>query len=241
VKAAKRAGAPPLTLGPLLWKTARPGVGVGVSAGPFYHEASLRALDAGQAAYALACRDEIGRGLLLLHTQPIWHAYTRYLPRDHAPPVWDIEPTDASAPAPPHGGSRCYFRCDVELTEERMRELACLWIGFKGSSVVYVNGAEVGRSRAEPGSAPQTYISLSGKLRPGRNVVAIEAVREAGFVPEAAGLRTHFARLNSGGEAPTSVWGGGPKWWKASPAPAPGWEQPDFDDQDWYQAVVWPQ
>lgn len=91
---------------------------------------------------------------------------------------------------------------------------------------VWINGQPAGRSRAWESPV---RADVQGLLRPGRNVIAVKGRNEGGV----AGL---VARLGAGRRDPVLAETGG--GWKAASEVPDGWQQPDFDDSQWANAVV---
>ncbi|MBK7405861.1 MAG: c-type cytochrome [Phycisphaerales bacterium] len=93
--------------------------------------------------------------------------------------------------------------------------------------VVYVNGEEVARS--DTWESP-VAVDVAGKLRQGRNVVAVDALNDGG----AAGLALRLDVTLKSGEKSRVVSSGD---WRASEEAPEGWEQPGFAFRAWERAA----
>lgn len=125
------------------------------------------------------------------------------------PPTW--------APAEPR-----YFRRD--FTVDALPAKATLRLTADDEFTAYLNGRQVG----EGTSWADVYdLDLTGLLRVGRNVLAIEA---RSTLPGPGGL---VARLEGLPEALATD-----ARFRVSRSGPPGWQQPDFDDSAWAPAMV---
>jgi alpha-L-rhamnosidase len=136
------------------------------------------------------------------------------------------DPAD-SAPA----GTR-YFRRTFALPADEQIGRAELQITADDAFTVYVNGNETARSPAVANSwSTASILDISSALRPGSNVIAVEAVNAN---PGPAGL---LAKLHiEGSSAPFDLVTDGS--WKVADAAGSGWQQPGFDDSAWPGARV---
>ncbi|MFG1610479.1 family 78 glycoside hydrolase catalytic domain [Actinoplanes sp. NPDC049265] len=135
----------------------------------------------------------------------------------------------ASAPA----GTR-YFRRTFDLPAGAPITAAELQITADDSFSVLVNGRSAGHSAAGADTwRTASIIDLTASLRPGPNVIAVEATNAQ---PGPAGLLAKLHVDTSGGPAGLVTDGS----WRSAAGPEPGWEQIGFDDAAWPAAHVGP-
>jgi hypothetical protein len=135
-------------------------------------------------------------------------------------------------PARDAPAARRFFRRGLEIPEGEAVARAVLRVAADDRFTAYLNGALLGSQR---GWKPYREFAVGGILRPGRNVVAIEAenlpapVKEnpAGLI---AGLEVRFA----GGRKMEVLSGGD---WSASDREEKGWSEPDFAESGWRKAL----
>ncbi|BCJ55052.1 hydrolase [Actinoplanes sp. NBRC 14428] len=133
----------------------------------------------------------------------------------------------ASAPA-----ATRYFRRTFALPAEGRISAAEMQLTADDAFTLSVNGTEMSRSPAVADAwRTASIIDISSALRPGRNVIAVEAVNAN---PGPAGLLATLRVDHSA--APLDVVTDGQ--WKASDTAADGWARPDFDDANWPAARV---
>ncbi len=122
-----------------------------------------------------------------------------------------------------------YFRRTFELPKGQGQPipLARLMVAADDRFTAWVNGKKVG---AGGGYSPEP-LNVTSALREGINVVAIRAQNVPAPVPKnPAGLLAAF-------EAGKAVRFGTDPRWRASREEAPGWRDPEFDDQAWAMAA----
>ncbi|HNQ87418.1 MAG TPA: glycosyl hydrolase [Verrucomicrobiota bacterium] len=144
--------------------------------------------------------------------------------------VWYPEGNPAQA-APP---GVCGFRRTIELPEGRKPAQALFAGTADNSFVLFVNGAEAGRSdSSSEGWRNPVQLDLKAHLRPGANVLAIRAIN-ASTQPNPAGLlgclRVEF---DTGEPLVVPV----DRSWKTSRDPVGGWTAAAFDDSGWKPAA----
>jgi HEAT repeat protein len=150
---------------------------------------------------------------------------------DGAKWIWySSEPMPASIDFP---GGVAFFRGGVELPADVRVTGAELALTADNLWLVHVNGQPVGASQMSPDSWNQVKrFDLTGLLRAGRNVIAVEAVNT---VPGPAALLARIeVRTVDGGQV---VRGTGDAW-KCSNGEQDGWREPAFDDAAWQAAHV---
>lgn len=150
---------------------------------------------------------------------------------DGAKWIWySREPMPASIDFP---GGAAYFRGAFELPAGTRVDGADLAITADNLWRIHVNGTAVGACDNNPDSWSRARrFDLTGILRAGRNVIAVEAVNT---VPGPAGLLVRAEVRLAGGE--TVLWTTG-EVWKCSDAEREGWKAPEFDDSAWQAAHV---
>ncbi|MCX6998104.1 MAG: HEAT repeat domain-containing protein [Kiritimatiellaeota bacterium] len=143
--------------------------------------------------------------------------------------IWfATEPPVAVAQLPPGSG---YFRAGLAIPEKTRIATADLIITADNLYTVYLNGKLAGESATDPDlwHRPKRF-AVADLLRPGWNIVAVEAVNTASGP---AGLLVKMAVQMADGQniALTSDAN-----WKAHDQEEPNWFQIDFNDQAWPQA-----
>ncbi|MGH3374115.1 MAG: family 78 glycoside hydrolase catalytic domain [Actinoallomurus sp.] len=142
--------------------------------------------------------------------------------------IWYPEgkPAD-SAPA-----ATRYFRRAFDLPAGDQITAAQFELSADDSFILYVNGKETARSPDVSDSwSTATVIDISADLRPGRNVIAVEAGNA--FVGP-AGLIGKLHVQGSTGDPLDLVTD---DTWKSADSATTGWQQPDFDDSAWPAAL----
>lgn len=158
--------------------------------------------------------------------------WARYADGADQPPEWgrwvwfaEGEPA-ADAPA----GKR-YFRKTFELPKGELAKRGTLWISVDDRFTAYVNGRRVGE-RVDWRTPHKLDVTLA--LRPGRNVLAIEAENlPAPAAANPAGLLATL-QIETGDGAIASIQSDAS--WKSSREPAPAkseWTAVEFDDASW--------
>ena len=136
-----------------------------------------------------------------------------------------------------------YFRSSFRLTAVPRR--ATLYLAGPRQARVYLNGQLAVELECHPPSwlVYETFVVDVGRyLRPGRNVIAIEAVRGWSHTHHTNNLLTK--QLNMGEVLVEKILPAGPAEeappleissaaWRSTLAPAEGWQQPGFDDSNW--------
>ncbi len=141
--------------------------------------------------------------------------------------IWSPERTDPKDAAPV--GTR-YFRRSFDIADPAAVTRAFLVASADNQATVWVNGVYRG---AAPNFGDWFEMDLREVLRPGRNVVAVEAVN-AGQMPNPAGLAAALVVLGPGGKLLT--WAVTDATWRVSDAERPGWRDVAFDDAGWSAA-----
>jgi HEAT repeat protein len=149
---------------------------------------------------------------------------------DGAKWIWHA-PTSGEAPNAFQAGAR-YFRSEVSIPESPALKTAEVIVTCDNLFVLYVNGRAVGESGADNNAWRQPKrLDLSAFLSPGRTVLAVEAINT---LPGPSGLLVKFVATLENGEQIVLV---SDQTWKASHKATANWEQADFDDQQWTQAL----
>lgn len=136
-----------------------------------------------------------------------------------------------------------YFRASFDV--ETMPANATLYLAGPRSATVYVNGQKAGHFASNllaPVGMHVDTMNVSGLLRPGHNVVAMEVVRGPGihgFLNSALAMQQLSGQALAAKILPEArgVDGkplliSGPQW-KGTLHPAPGWEGAQYDDSSW--------
>ncbi len=121
-----------------------------------------------------------------------------------------------------------YFRAAVTLPTNAVFSCAQLIINADDACTPYVNGTPL--SHKGNGWLDFDTYDVTRLLHPGRNVLAVEAQNSA----SAAGVIGWLVERLEKEKRVVAVTDG---TWKASDKPAPGWEQPAFDDAAWPAAM----
>ncbi|MEW6071370.1 MAG: glycosylhydrolase-like jelly roll fold domain-containing protein [Planctomycetota bacterium] len=125
-------------------------------------------------------------------------------------------------------GRSSWFRCPVTVPPHAEIAAAVLSIAADNRFTLHVNGVRLaeGSNWEEP-----TQVDLASVLRPGVNLLAIEAGNDAGPCGLIFGLRID-------GTDGSCVEVGSGAHCRASAAPPEGWTAPGFDDSAWAEPVV---
>ena len=143
--------------------------------------------------------------------------------------IWYPEGNPAAS-APP--GTRC-FRRAFSLPAKAKVARATFFLTADNDFVLYVNGKKAGSSNGgEDNWRIVKKFNVAKHLRPGGNVLAVQAVNTTGQ-PSPAGLIGNLAVELDGGSA---VRVRTDKAWKAARASPAGWETPALDDSAWASA-----
>jgi len=127
-------------------------------------------------------------------------------------------------------GSR-YFRRSFDLPTGQEVTSAEMQLTADDALTLYVNGEEaVSSPRVQDAWRTATIVDIAGYLRPGRNVIAIEAVNTQ---PGPAGLLATL-EVEGAGDPLRLVTDDA---WISSETVPEGWEEPDFDDSAWPAAL----
>jgi HEAT repeat protein len=131
------------------------------------------------------------------------------------------------------GAGVSYFRGGVDIPENPALKSAEIMVTCDNLFVLYVNGQPMGESDTDNNAwqRPKRW-DLTGRVAPGRCVLAVEAVNT---LPGPAGLLVKFTAELADGEK--IVLTSDPTW-KSQPRAVANWQQPDFDDQRWTAASV---
>ena len=139
--------------------------------------------------------------------------------------IWHGADGEAARDAP---AAKRYFRRVFDLPADPKIRRAQLVLAVDNGARVWVNGRDLGRFA---GWKPAARAELTAALRPGRNVVAVEAANvSAPAPPNPAGLAGRIV-VQFRGREPTVI----PtdrRWLTSAAAPA-GWVTVDFDDRSW--------
>ena len=143
---------------------------------------------------------------------------------------WIWFPEGAPADSAPVGTR--YFRRAFDLPADGRITTAQLELTADDSFTVYVNGQRIAASPHVADSwRTATVVDIATALRPGRNVIAAEATNT---MPGPAGFLGKLRVEGSGGPLDLVT----DSAWKSADTTATGWQQPDFDDSAWPQALV---
>jgi len=138
-------------------------------------------------------------------------------------PQWIWYPEGTPGQDAPQGDR--YFRKAIDAAEPIGD--AWLWVAADDAAEVYFNGEKLGNaSISEP-----AVVSLAGKLKAGKNIVAVHVANAGG----PAGLVAAYRMLVNGQEQPPVFSDG---TWKSFDAEQDGWQKPEFDDSAWKDAQV---
>lgn len=145
--------------------------------------------------------------------------------------IWySREPMPASIDFP---AGAAWFRGGFELPAEAPVAAAELAITADNLWLVHVNGQPAASSEMNPDAWSRARrIEVAAMLRPGRNVVTVEAVNTA--PGPAALLASLQVRLADGRQIVIQT----NEAWTCSDREQTAWEQPDFDDKNWQAAHV---
>jgi hypothetical protein len=160
---------------------------------------------------------------------PEWAMYAR-ADRDRAPKwgrwIWYPE-GDPAIDAPV---ARRLLRKTFELAKEEVRPGSTLWISADDRFTAFVNGEQVG---VHGGTGTFVAIDVSSKLKPGPNVLAIEAENlPAPVTANPAGLLVALRTRSADGK---ERWILSDDSWRCTKQPAsdPGWTTNGFNDAGW--------
>jgi (2Fe-2S) ferredoxin len=131
----------------------------------------------------------------------------------------------------PDENATLYFRKTVDLDADPAQGLIC--ISVDNLYTLFVNGERAGGENDENGWRNAEVHNVTGHLRRGRNVIAVEArnlggpggVLLEGMIVLADGRRLKILSNNT---------------WKVSPEADANWAKPDFDDSKWAPAQQGP-
>ncbi len=124
-----------------------------------------------------------------------------------------------------------YFRRDFELPTNQTASAATIEITADDEFHLFVNGQEAGKG--DSWGSPKT-IAIGALLRPGTNVLAVEA-SNVGNNPNPAGLVAKLKVKFAQGTPLTFITDGD---WKSATNADPGWQALAFDDAAWPNAKV---
>ncbi|MBI2298146.1 MAG: hypothetical protein HYU66_04210 [Armatimonadetes bacterium] len=143
--------------------------------------------------------------------------------------IWSPEEADPLQAAP--AGVR-HFRRTFRVANPAGVKRAFFVASADNSADVFVNGTFCGTA---PSFGDWYEMDFRDNLRAGQNVIAVRAVN-AGERLNPAGLAGVALLLGEGGKVLQAL--GTDTQWRTSPAEAPGWQAPAFDDSAWRPAVV---
>jgi alpha-L-rhamnosidase len=175
-------------------------------------------------------------GEWLAHASPV----ARQLPEGH--PARDLTLDGAQWIWPgdgePHAAKPkgvAYFRKTIELPPDASVRWAYIAIVADDRFRLFLDGDKISESEPERCAAREALeIELTEKLKPGRNVLALDVEN---FEAGPAGLAAKWVVQLSDGRRITAATDGS---WKASAKPAgkPAWSSPDHDDAAWPAATA---
>ena len=128
-----------------------------------------------------------------------------------------------------------FFRRTIELPGELRPRWAYLVIAADDKFRLWLNGAKVSENAPEPNAWRRAYeVELTEKLKPGRNVLAVDADNEK---PSPAGLAIKLVVELADGKRLSWITDDS---WKATANPAPGkpFFAVDADESTWAPAAV---
>jgi hypothetical protein len=137
--------------------------------------------------------------------------------------IWYPEGNPAKS-APP---GRRYFRRTVQIPAGAKIKSARMYFNVDDSGILYVNSKQAGRTTG--GWNKFDVSDITSRLRPGKNVLAVEATNSTG----PAGLIGWLSIRLTGGKKITVPTDSG---WKAFKARKRAWHGVKFDDSAWAQA-----
>jgi alpha-L-rhamnosidase len=146
---------------------------------------------------------------------PIWHSKWIWYPEG--------EPAKAAAVG------ECFFRKVWELPVSDVMARTTCRIAADDTFVLWVNGQEVGKG----GGQVTSTFDITQWLRPGPNVIAIQAANLEGS-RKSAGLVAAFSVDSQ--SAPVEVLRTDANW-RVSRREINGWKEKDFDDTSWQRAL----
>jgi hypothetical protein len=166
-----------------------------------------------------------------LRPHPEWADYATHLPLglDGCGWIWFPEgnPTH-DAPA-----AKRFFRRSFELPETNKITNARLRVSADDRFDARLNGKAVGN--ASDWRIGRQFDELERLLKPGKNVLAIEAENLPAGGPNPAGLIARLEIQFANGEALRLD---SDATWHASATKAAGWDRPDHDDANWSSSMV---
>lgn len=169
-----------------------------------------------------------------------WIGYTRQMTRDLPPDhpaaglslqgvawIWAGDSqSDGMSPA-----GTCFLRRGFDLPADAHIKWAYIALAADDRCRLWVNGTQA--SASSPAADASQYIleqELTEKLRPGRNVLAVDATNDAdgpaGFAAKVLVVLSDDRQLTLATDAQ----------WKGSPTGGSNWQRPDFDDSQWAAA-----
>ncbi|WP_329128944.1 glycoside hydrolase family 78 protein [Streptomyces sp. NBC_01476] len=125
-----------------------------------------------------------------------------------------------------------YFRRAFDLPANEAVSTAQFELTADDSFILYVNGKEITRSPDVSNSwSTATLVDIAADLRPGRNVIAVQAVNA--FAGPAGLIGTLHVQGSTGDPLDLVT----DSAWTSADSAAAGWQQPDFDDSAWPAAL----
>ena len=169
----------------------------------------------------------------LLGSAPAWGAAGQAKPPSLAGAQWIWIWPDAGANSFQPTEGRYWFRRTLNLSDAAGVGPAEAIITTDNLYALYVNGRFVGQSENNPNlwNRPKRF-DVTGLLKPGRNVLAVEAANTA---PGPAGLLMKLIVRPAKGPAVIAV---SDDAWKCSEKQHPKWSMGSFDDKQWRNAFV---
>ncbi len=162
--------------------------------------------------------------------QPAWASLIPRSIRDVKIGDWIWFPEgDPAKDAPPEAR---FFRQTFELPSDAIVEGAWLRFAADDRATVWLNGEEIGT--VSDWSALRELDAVAGKLKPGRNVLAVRVENvKSNVARNPAGLAGGMLiELKGGDRVAVST----ATDWRVSKQSAAGWQKPEFDDKGWSAA-----
>jgi len=170
---------------------------------------------------------------------PEWASFTRKpsLKFEDCEWIWfpEGEPAE-TAPA-----AKRFFRCVFVVPEGKAVDRAQLRISTHDQFTAWLNGEVVGsspRNDKDSWKIGKQYDELAAQLKPGTNVLAIEAELLPPKTPGAANPAGLLARMEIGFGDKTSLELVSDATWSCATNEVAGWDQADFDDASWAHALA---
>lgn len=170
---------------------------------------------------------------------PEWASFTRKasLKFDGCQWIWFPE----GEPAKSAPDAKRYFRRAFVLPEGKTVDSAQLRVSVDDQFTARLNGAVIGasaRTEKEMWKLGKQFDDLAGRLKPGTNVLAIEAENMTPTTAGAANPAGLLARVEIRFTDKTSQELVSDATWSSATNAVAGWDQADFDDAAWAKAIA---